>query len=253
VLNPFTKAGDTAKYLKIAATGPSGSGKTVFGLDAKNHGMGPVFVFSLEAGEVLYETHPQWGGFSHIRTNSIEKLEEGLDYLETLTGGTVVVDTATGIYEGLVEGSKRNGSFAHGVTYAGHPVASAVAVEALKIYEERDIAGHVRAVSPRFLARVHALDAHPLVAGTRGVGLIGAIELVRDKDARAPFDPTSGVQARLAEAVLEEGLITRSLRDTVAFCPPLIITEPQVDEMFDKFERALDTTLAFARSKSLVD
>ena len=157
------------------------------------------------------------------------------------------------IYEGLVEGSKRNGSFAHGVTYAGHPVASAVAVEALKIYEERDIAGLVRTVSPRFLARVHALDAHPLVAGTRGVGLIGAIELVRDKASRTPFDPTSGVQARLAEAVLEEGLITRSLRDTVAFCPPLIITEPQVDEMFDKFERALETTLVFAREKALVD
>jgi 4-aminobutyrate--pyruvate transaminase len=157
------------------------------------------------------------------------------------------------IYEGLVEGSKRNGSFAHGVTYAGHPVASAVAIEALKIYEERDIAGQVRAVSPRFLARLHALDAHPMVAGARGVGLIGAVELVRDKASRTPFDSTSGVQARLAEAVLEEGLITRSLRDTVAFCPPLIITEPQVDEMFDKFERALETTLGFARSKSLVD
>jgi 4-aminobutyrate--pyruvate transaminase len=157
------------------------------------------------------------------------------------------------IYEGLVEGSKRNGSFAHGVTYAGHPVASAVAVEALKIYEERDIAGQVREVSPRFLRRLLALDAHPLVAGARGVGLIGAVELVRDKASRAPFDPASGVQARLAEAVLEEGLITRALRDTVALCPPLIITEPQVDEMFDKFERALEKTLGFARAKALVD
>ncbi|MFM1990133.1 MAG: hypothetical protein RJA99_3090 [Pseudomonadota bacterium] len=156
------------------------------------------------------------------------------------------------VYEGVVEGSKRNGAFAHGVTYAGHPVASAVAVEALKLYEERDIVGHVRAMSPRFLERLHALDAHPLVAGARGVGLIGAIELVRDKASRTPFDPTSGVQARLSDAVLEEGLITRALRDTMALCPPLIITETQIDEMFDKLGRALDTTLAFARSKSLV-
>ena len=157
------------------------------------------------------------------------------------------------VYEGVVEGSRRNGAFAHGVTYAGHPVAAAVAVEALKLYEERDIVGHVRAVSPRFLRRLLALDAHPLVAGARGVGLIGAIELVRDKATRTPFDAASGVAARLADAVLEEGLITRALRDTMALCPPLIITDAQVDEMFDKFERALDTTLSFARDKGLAD
>jgi len=157
------------------------------------------------------------------------------------------------VYEGVVEGSRRNGAFAHGVTYAGHPVAAAVAVEALKLYEERDIVGHVRAVSPRFLRRLLALDAHPLVAGARGVGLIGAIELVRDKATRTPFDAASGVAARLADAVLEEGLITRALRDTMALCPPLIISDAQVDEMFDKFERALDTTLSFARDKGLAD
>jgi 4-aminobutyrate--pyruvate transaminase len=156
------------------------------------------------------------------------------------------------IYEGVVEGSKRNGAFAHGVTYAGHPVAAAVAVEALKLYEERDILSQVRAVAPRFLARLHALDDHPMVTGTRGVGLIGAIELVQDKASRKPFDPASGVQNRLGEAVLEEGLITRTLRDTVALCPPLIITEAQIDELFDKLERALQTTHAFARNQGHV-
>jgi 4-aminobutyrate--pyruvate transaminase len=155
------------------------------------------------------------------------------------------------VYEGIVEGSKRNGAFAHGVTYAGHPVASAVAVEALKLYEERDIVGHVRAVSPRFLKRLHALDDHPLVAGARGVGLIGAIELVRDKASKTPFDAASGVQVRLSDAVLENGLITRALRDTMALCPPLIITEAQIDEMFDKMERALDATLDFVRARGL--
>lgn len=66
---------------------------------------------------------------------------------------------------------------------------------------------------------------------------------------RVPFDPASGMQARLADAVLEEGLITRSLRDTVALCPPLIITEVPVDEMFDKFERVIETTLRFAQER----
>ena len=155
------------------------------------------------------------------------------------------------IYDGVVEGSKRNGAFAHGVTYAGHPVAAAVAVEALKVYQERDILAQVRAVAPRFLQRLHALDAHPLITGARGVGLIGAIEIVRDKASKTPFDATSGVQARLSDAVLEEGLITRALRDTMALCPPLIITEPQIDEMFDKLERALEKTLAFARERGV--
>jgi 4-aminobutyrate--pyruvate transaminase len=151
------------------------------------------------------------------------------------------------IYEGLVEGSRRNGAFSHGVTYAGHPVAAAVAVEALKLYEERDIVGHVRRIAPHFLARLHALDAHPLVSSTRGVGLIGAMEIVQDKASRKTFDPASGVLAFLGTAVLSEGLITRPLRDTMAVCPPLIITDAQIDELFDKLERALDTTLAHVR------
>jgi 4-aminobutyrate--pyruvate transaminase len=152
------------------------------------------------------------------------------------------------IYGGLVEGSRRNGAFSHGVTYAGHPVAAAVAVEALKLYEERDIVGHVRRVSPHFLERLHALRAHPLVAATRGVGLIGALEIVRDKASRATFDPAGGVLAFLGNAALAEGLITRALKDTVAVCPPLIIDDAQLDELFDKLGRALDATLAHART-----
>jgi 4-aminobutyrate--pyruvate transaminase len=155
------------------------------------------------------------------------------------------------IYAGLVKGSERNGAFSHGVTYAGHPVASAVALEALKIYEETNIVGHVQQVAPHFLQRLSALSSHPLVSSTRGVGLIGAMEIVQDKALRKPFDPASGVVARLSAAVLEEGLITRALRDTVAVCPPLIINDAQIDEMFDKMQRALDTTLGFARGLKL--
>jgi 4-aminobutyrate--pyruvate transaminase len=156
------------------------------------------------------------------------------------------------IFDGLVKGSERNGAFSHGVTYAGHPVASAVAVEALKIYEETNIVGHVQKISPRFLQRLSALQSHPLVSATRGVGLIGAMEIVQDKATRKPFDAASGVMAHLGNAVLEQRLITRPLRDTMAVCPPLIITEPQIDELFDKLGRALDHTLGFAREKKLV-
>jgi 4-aminobutyrate--pyruvate transaminase len=90
------------------------------------------------------------------------------------------------------------------------------------------------------------------VADARGVGLIGAIEIVQDKASKKTFDPASGVVARLSSAVLEHGLITRALRDTMAVCPPLIITETQIDELFDKLELALADALAFARDKGLV-
>jgi 4-aminobutyrate--pyruvate transaminase len=80
------------------------------------------------------------------------------------------------------------------------------------------------------------------------VGLIGALEIVQDKAARKPFDASAGVGARIQAAALENGLIVRSIRDAVAVCPPLIITIAQIDELFDKFERALDAGLAHARA-----
>ncbi len=154
------------------------------------------------------------------------------------------------IYEALVEGSRRNSVFAHGFTYSGHPVAAAVANETLKVYEERDIVGHVKRVAPRFQQRLKAIEDHPLVSSTRGVGLVGALEIVADKATRAPFPAESGVLAHLGQAVLANGLVSRALRDAMALCPPLIITEPQVDELFDKLERSLEQTLGFARSKA---
>jgi 4-aminobutyrate---pyruvate transaminase len=155
------------------------------------------------------------------------------------------------IYEGLLEGSRKHGTFAHGVTYAGHPVCSAVALEALKIYEERDIVGQVAKVSPGFQRRLRALADHPLIGQARGIGLIGALELTQDKGLRKPFDVAHGVGARVQSIALEHGLIVRTLRDAVAVCPPLIITEPQIDELFDKLQRALDATHADATAKGL--
>ena len=156
------------------------------------------------------------------------------------------------LYEGLTTGSTKNGVFSHGVTYAGHPVCAAVAIEALKIYEEGDLVGRARTLSPQFLHRLSALEAHPMVHSTRGVGLIGALELVQDKATRKTFDPASGIQARVQSAGLELGLICRSLRDIVAICPPLIITENQIDELFDKLWQSLDLAYADARKAGLM-
>ena len=85
------------------------------------------------------------------------------------------------IHEVLIEQSRKLGTFGTGYTYGGHPVTTAVALETLKIYEERDIVGTVRAIAPHFQKRLAALGQHPLVGEARGVGLIGGLEIVADK------------------------------------------------------------------------
>jgi 4-aminobutyrate---pyruvate transaminase len=92
------------------------------------------------------------------------------------------------IYDALVRQSEKIGVFAHGFTYSGHPVAAAVGVETLMIYEERRILDHVRAIAPDFQGRLRRLGAHPLVGEARGLGLIGALELVQNKKSKKPFD-----------------------------------------------------------------
>jgi 4-aminobutyrate---pyruvate transaminase len=153
------------------------------------------------------------------------------------------------IYRALVAQSEKIGSFAHGFTYSGHPVCCAVAIEALKIYEERDILGHVRQVAPRLQQGLRRFADHPLVGEVRGIGLIAAIELVRDKATKAPFDPAQGVGALFAARAQEHGLILRALVDNIALCPPLVITAEEIDEMLRRFAKALDdTTQAMGRA-----
>jgi 4-aminobutyrate--pyruvate transaminase len=145
------------------------------------------------------------------------------------------------IYQLLVEQSGKIGIFGHGYTYSAHPLGAAVALETLKIYEERDILDHVRWVGKHFQKRLRAFADHPLVGEARGVGLIGALELVADKKTRANFDPKQGVGAQVVAAAERNGVILRAMAgDAIAFSPPLIILEDEIDEMFDRFSTALD-------------
>lgn len=156
------------------------------------------------------------------------------------------------VYEAIRENSGKIGTFGHGFTYGGHPVAAAVALRTLQIYEERDMLGHVNAVAPRFQARLRKLGDHPLVGEARGIGLIGATELVADKQAKRSFAPAAGVGAACMNFAQEEGLIIRAMGgDVIGFCPPMIITESEIDEMFDRFERALAKTLAWVAQQGL--
>jgi 4-aminobutyrate--pyruvate transaminase len=145
------------------------------------------------------------------------------------------------LYEVAAERSRENGVFGFGYTYGGHPVAAAVALETLDIYEERDMLGHVRRVSKKFQSRLTALASHPLVGEARGVGLIGAVELVCDKESGEQFDPAVKAAQGVADRALANGLVVRALTgDAVGICPPLIIDEAQIDDLFDRFERGLE-------------
>ncbi len=146
------------------------------------------------------------------------------------------------LYQAFVTQSEKIGIFAHGFTYSAHPVACAVALETLKIYEERKLLDHVRRVMPLFQQRLHDLAAHPLVGEARGIGLIGAVELVRDKTNKAAFSPAAGVGLLAAEIAQEEGLILRAMGDSLALCPPLVVTEAEIDEIFVHLTHALDRT-----------
>ncbi|HMM13153.1 MAG TPA: aminotransferase [Parvibaculum sp.] len=156
------------------------------------------------------------------------------------------------MYQAMLDESKKIGTFGHGFTYTAHPVAAAVAVKTLEIYEKRNIVGHVRGVAPRFEQRIAQLGQHPLVGHTRARGLLGAIELVADKADKRSFDAKIGVGAAVQKAAEKHGLIVRALGgDIIAFCPPLIVTEADIDDIFDRIERALDDTESWIAKEGL--
>ena len=151
------------------------------------------------------------------------------------------------MYEPFIAASTKAGFFGHGFTYTGHPVCAAVALRNLELMEERDIFAQAARVGAVFQERLQGLEEHPLVGNVRGAGLLGAAELMADKDARTPFQPSTGVGPYCNERCEAHGLILRNLVDTMAICPPLVITEDQVGELFDKLELALDDTLNWLR------
>ena len=147
------------------------------------------------------------------------------------------------INQALIAQSEKLGTFGHGFTYGGHPVACAVALETLKIYDERDIFGHVRKLEPLFQGGLKATESHPLVGNARGVGLIAGVEIMADKNRRTPFPATAKAGIVVQEECHKAGLIVRAIGDRIAFTPPLVITANEIDEMLSKFRKGLDAAL----------
>lgn len=148
------------------------------------------------------------------------------------------------MYDAFVEESRKIGVFGHGFTYGGHPLGCALGAKAIEIYQKRGVLENVRGLEPQFLARLARIADHPLVGEVRGTGLIGGVELVASKTARTPFDSALAIGPRCVAHAQKHGAILRAVGDTVALCPPMIISEEELDQLFDCLDAALNDTLA---------
>ncbi|SDX32742.1 putrescine aminotransferase [Pseudomonas syringae] len=148
------------------------------------------------------------------------------------------------VHDDIVAVLNEGGDFNHGFTYSGHPVAAAVALENIRILREEKIVERVKSeTAPYLQKRLRELSDHPLVGEVRGVGLLGAIELVKDKATRERYtDKGAGMICRTF--CFENGLIMRAVGDTMIIAPPLVISFAEIDELVDKARKCLDLTLA---------
>ena len=145
--------------------------------------------------------------------------------------------------------SDQAGVLGHGFTYGGHPLGCAMGVKTVEIYQRRDIVGHVRKMAAIFEAMLKALGEHPLVGEARCLGLMGGLELSPDPKSAATFATPGKVGPKLADEIQKGGVILRSIGDTLAFCPPMVINEAELEELFAPIEAALDATYAWAKAE----
>jgi putrescine aminotransferase len=156
-------------------------------------------------------------------------------------GGVIVRDEVVRV---LNEG----GDFNHGFTYSGHPVAAAVGLENIRILRDEKIVERVKSeTAPYLQKRLRELSDHPLVGEVRGVGMLGAIELVKDKATRERY-VGQGVGMICRTFCFNNGLIMRAVGDTMIISPPLVISFAEIDELVEKARKCLDLTLEALQS-----
>ena len=144
------------------------------------------------------------------------------------------------VYDPIADESNTIGVFGHGFTAGAHPTGAAIAVENLKIIEERGLVAHAAEIGGYMQEKLRSLLQHPLVGEVRGVGMIAAVELVVNKDTKEPFEAPGKLGAMANTTAQNNGLITRNMMDALAFCPPLIVEEADIDFMVETTKKSID-------------
>ena len=189
----------------------------------------------------------QWFGSQHFKLQpDLMPIAKGLTSGYIPMGGVLISDRVIRVL------TERCGEYAHGFTYSAHPVAAAVALENIRILEDEGIIERVRnEISPYLQERWGSLGAHPLVGEARGLGMVGALELVAAKDPVTPFAEKGKAGTLCRDRSVSNGLVMRAVGDTMIISPPLVISRDEVDELVAKAGRALDDTLAAIRAGAM--
>ena len=143
------------------------------------------------------------------------------------------------LFEPIKEASGDIGVFGHGYTYSGHPVSCAVALKTLEIYQRDKVFEHANKAGDYFQTSISKLNEEEFVGEVRGIGLIAGVELYKDPKNKTPFEEVGKAGKLLSDVCQSNGLIVRPILDTIALCPPLIISEKEIDELTEKLRKSL--------------
>tara|TARA_B100000929_G_scaffold23825_1_gene17881 strand:- start:61 stop:1137 length:1077 start_codon:yes stop_codon:yes gene_type:complete len=181
----------------------------------------------------------EWFGSVHYDLKpDLMPIAKGLSSGYLPIGGVLVGDR---VADTLID---EGGEFYHGFTYSGHPVCAAVALKNLELMQAEGVVERVRDdLGPYLATRWKSLESHPLIGEARSLGLIGALEIVADKDSGKRFDKSLAVGNLCRDICFETGLVMRSVGDTMVISPPLVISHDEIDELVRLAREALDETL----------
>ena len=154
-------------------------------------------------------------------------------------GGVMISDR---VAEVLID---KGGEFFHGYTYSGHPAACAVAIANLKILQDEQLVERIKDdIGPYLQAGWKKLAQHPIVGETRMIGLMGAIEIVKNKKSLQRYEEKQGVGTICRDHLINNGLVLRAVGDTIVAAPPFSLSHDEADEMLEKTWKCLDLTQA---------
>jgi len=207
-----------------------------------------ILVVSDEVINGFGRTGARWGCEKYGFTPDILVTSKQLTSSYLPLSAIVFNDT---VYDAIADNTAKLGTFGHGFTTSGHPIACAVALENIAIIEERDLMGNAARLSAPFQEGLAAFADNPIVGEVRGTGLIAGIEMVADKGSKRSFSKAGAVPAQVAKFAQAEGLIARNVYETIALCPPLIVTEDDVQEIVSRMGRALERTAEWVKAEGL--